>query len=213
MTIRTFYAVFLLLIALITGAFFVIGCDRKQRHELLEFFVDGVPPLGGWDPNDPNNPDYRNNLRANSDNAARKQLHVPGSFHKPQKPCEFCHGKKTQGKYTLPIHLIEKIPDLCYNCHKDYAKTNAHVHGPVAVGKCRLCHEPHRSKNRHLLIKPVPELCFTCHNSDMINQIPSHRPELMGKCNFCHHAHAGPKKGLLRMNSKSDTRLDFKFNN
>ena len=211
MAIRTFYTVFLLLIAIIAGAGFVAGCDQEDRHKLLTFFVDGVPPIGGWDPNDPNSPDYRNNLKGSSANANQQQTNAVGSYHEPRKECNLCHENIPQESMPGSADLVENEPDLCYNCHTDYTKDKAYVHGPVAVGECLFCHLPHKSKNRYLLKKPIPDICFTCHDREMINEIPDHNPELLGKCNFCHHAHSGSKKGLLKMNSKRGTKLDYKF--
>ena len=210
MSIRTFYTVVFLVTILAAVTFSVIGCSKEKRHDILTFFIDGVPPVGGWDPNDPNSPNYRKQRRT-AEGAAQEQLTVSGSRHKSGKECEFCHGEDSIQKYSGSMPLVEKEPDLCYNCHTDYTKKNAYVHGPVAVGECLFCHQFHRSKNRHLLKKPIPELCYMCHDEIMIEQIPDHRPELLGKCNFCHNPHSGERKGLLKMNSRKGTRLDYKF--
>jgi len=42
--------------------------------------------------------------------------------------------------------LIAQEPELCYNCNDDYTVSASFIHGPVAVGQCLFCHNPHKSK-------------------------------------------------------------------
>jgi len=46
-------------------------------------------------------------------------------------------------------------------CHKKLGK-DKFVHGPVAVGECKVCHKP-IAKHKFKPIKKVSKLCYQCH--------------------------------------------------
>ena len=61
----------ILLGVLILSVFFVFSCDETQRHEMLTFFFDGVPPLGDG-----------------QDGVSQAQLTDPNAPPDPNKPPE-----------------------------------------------------------------------------------------------------------------------------
>jgi predicted CXXCH cytochrome family protein len=175
---------------------FVGSCDEVERHKVLDYFFDGVPPLGGQnfeeEPFDPN-------LQELDQTGQTSVWYV----HEPRKDCTNCHRKRNTRGFLAQTYLIAPVPKLCYNCHDDYTAKAAYVHGPVAVGQCLFCHSPHKSRIEHLLNKPEPELCYLCHDTKMIELIPAHLPGQTSACTDCHNPHAGSTKALL----KGDNRL------
>jgi len=172
------------------GIFFV-SCDDVDRHEVLTFFFDGVPPPGieglQGESLDPNSVEF-----------AQTGQTPAWYVHEPRKDCSICHGKRKQRSFSSQIYLNSPVPKLCYNCHADYTASAPFVHGPVAVGQCLFCHNPHKSKIEHLLIAPEPGLCYQCHDIDTIELIAAHLPKQLSSCTDCHDAHASSAKALLK---------------
>jgi len=172
------------------GIFFV-SCDEVERHNTLTFFFDGVPPLRPEmlqeELIDPNSPEFAQTAQA------------PGWYvHEPRKDCSTCHGKRKQRSFSSQIYLATPVPKLCYQCHTDYTVSASFVHGPVAVGQCLFCHNPHKSKIEHLLIAPEPGLCYLCHDRNTIELIAAHLPKQLSACTDCHNPHASSTKALLK---------------
>jgi len=170
---------------------FIVSCDDVERHKTLTFFFDGVPPpgqeglrIGSLDPNSPE--------------LVRTGQAPAWYVHEPRKDCSICHGRRKQRSFSSRIYLKSPVPKLCYHCHADYTESAPFVHGPVAVGQCLFCHNPHKSKIEHLLIAPEPGLCYQCHDIDTIELIAAHLPKQLSSCTDCHDAHAGSAKGLLK---------------
>ena len=118
--------------------------------------------------------------------------------HGPKRKCELCHGRQDEEQIaSAEVKLAAKLPQLCLKCHPnaDYSTSTEFVHGPLAVAECIFCHDPHLSKNEHLLRKPVPEMCYQCHEKDVIDAIPDHLAATA--CLSCHAGHSSPKKALL----------------
>lgn len=56
--------------------------------------------------------------------------------------------------------------DMCYECHLEEMKiwsSKKHIHGPVNLGKCTICHKPHASDYPFYLLKQSWDLCVACH--------------------------------------------------
>jgi len=166
------------------------SCDEAERHEVLTFFFDGVPPLHGE--------------TSAAVPTARKEEKTAGSpaagwtVHEPVKDCTQCHGEQRGKGFAGKVRLMAEVPQLCYRCHKEFSTLESWVHGPVATGDCLLCHEPHKTKTEFLLRKPVPQLCYQCHDVQAIRTIAKHAEEAYSRCIDCHEGHAGATKGLLR---------------
>ncbi len=167
------------------------SCDEVERHKALTFFFDGVPPLRTETPEA-----QAAGLKENR--TADKAPTGLWRSHEPVKNCTVCHGEQRRAGAARKVQLVAEVPQLCYNCHKEYSTLQAWVHGPVATGNCLLCHEPHRAKNESLLRKPVPDLCYQCHEEQAIRQIRNHAEASYARCIDCHEGHASAARGLLR---------------
>jgi len=119
-------------------------------------------------------------------------------IHQPRKDCTLCHDKSRQRVFSSQTYLIKPVPELCYECHADYTTSASYVHGPVAVGRCLFCHNPHKSRIEHLLEEPQPRLCYLCHNIDTVKIIPAHLAKPEFDCTDCHDAHTSSIKYLLK---------------
>ncbi len=175
----------------------VVGCSKVQRHRVLAFFFDGVPPLG-LEYLDPNSPEYLHLVESGA-------FVTRSSRHEPYKDCSNCHDDGTERVFGAGGMNME-IPALCFECHEDTRQSQPYVHGPVAVGECLLCHNPHGSSYEKLLKKPIPVLCLGCHDPRAIVQIENHSDRLNAACNKCHEGHMSSTRHLL-ISGKDD---DFK---
>lgn len=167
------------------------SCDEVERHKVLDYFFDGVPPLG-------QNPLESGLYDPNTQPYDQTSQTPTWYVHEPTKKCTNCHPSRTSGKFSIKTYLNAPAPKLCYNCHDDFTATASFVHGPVAVGQCLFCHNPHRTQVEHLLNKPEPELCYLCHDVSMIELIPAHLPGQTSACTECHNPHVDSTKALLK---------------
>jgi len=167
----------------------VVRRDEAAFHKVLTLLFDGVPPLedkmvepgaGSIDPNVPDAP---------------KRPEFDWCIHEPLKDCIRCHGNQQQESFSREVQLVANVPGLCYQCHESLAPTvlNGWVHGPVAIGQCLVCHEPHKTTIPHLLKDLIPALCYSCHQEladelTLENVKGSH-----SQCMSCHAAHASSK--------------------
>ena len=124
----------------------------------------------------------------------------PWYIHEPRNNCTVCHGTRKQRGFSAPTRLIAGVPKLCYDCHTDYTISTPFVHGPVAVGKCLICHNPHKSKTKHLLEEPEPKLCYQCHDITpyTVSAPFVHGPVAVGQCLICHDPHKSKTEHLLK---------------
>ncbi len=178
-------------VLLVCLAALVLSCDEMERHRVLTFFFDGVPPVGS------------EGFEGEPFDANSAGLEQPGQkpawyVHEPQKDCTNCHRRQSMGGFSSQTRLIAPAPQLCYKCHDDPTVLASFVHGPVAVGQCLFCHNPHRSKVEHLLREAEPKLCYLCHDASMIELIPAHLTQQTSACTDCHYPHSGPTKSLLK---------------
>jgi predicted CXXCH cytochrome family protein len=147
-----------------------------------------------------------------SDNRQTTIVNSSGSWglHEPYKDCVACHGNQSQQASTDNPHIVAAVPKLCYGCHKKYISPDGWVHGPAATGDCLLCHEPHKTKNKSLLIKPIPDLCYQCHETKMLRLVANHSDKSYAHCNNCHEGHTSPGRMLLKQDFlKTDAGLDY----
>jgi len=167
------------------------SCDETERHKVLTFFFDGVPPSRTETSGVP--------APGSEDSRAADKVPARGwHIHEPVKNCTVCHGESRRAASLRKAQLVAEVPQLCHACHKEYSALEAWVHGPVATGNCLLCHEPHKSQSEFLLRKPVPELCYQCHEEQAIRLIKNHAEASCARCIDCHEGHAGTTRSLLR---------------
>ena len=119
------------------------------------------------------------------------------SPHGAQEACDICHDSKTPDESKAQA-LARQVPKLCFRCHEDESKTYPYVHGPVAVGQCLFCHNPHQSKHTHLLNHDIRELCTQCHTQEDLHSIKDHLAPSHAQCLECHTSHGNTTRHLLK---------------
>ena len=186
-------------LAVVAGAALVmlVGCDRASRHKVLTFFFEGVPPLDA----DREKPESETVLEEKApvdvveEESIRAIKQTDASTHEPSKECGQCHSQ--QGGWNRN-RLVRSMPDLCYSCHSSYARQSGYLHGPVAVGACSFCHDPHQSKYVKLQKAPQPDLCYRCHDQEGIESIADHPDQQHRICTQCHDPHTGAGRYFLK---------------
>jgi len=169
-----------------------LSCIPEERHRVLTFFFDGVPPL---------HPEPKQVVAAKAPTPAHGRAEPPSawpgqparptwSVHLPsedKRQCGTCHDRNRS------FQLVTPMSELCAGCHQKQMQEFPRMHGPVAVGDCGACHEPHQSRYPHLVRRPTPELCFLCHGPAPIPGLPHAcpRPADNVRCTDCHHHHGG----------------------
>ncbi len=117
-----------------------------------------------------------------------------GSRHRPwaEKNCQGCHDFKAKNKLLLPLN------EICSLCHKNFIQGHF-VHGPVAVGACTACHDPHSSTNPSLLRKSLKEICFMCHLEKRLASQMHDKINASGMvCVDCHDPHSRNMRYFLK---------------
>jgi predicted CXXCH cytochrome family protein len=158
-----------------------LGCSIEKNYKVLSFFFDGVP-----DPNAPMKP-------TRPGGTVDIEQSPTYSAHKPWKEerCEECH--------TRTLKMGSRDSEVCLKCHAAKMTEHERMHGPVAVGACLWCHNPHNSAYPHLLKGPAREVCAQCHSASMLSaeKAPAHAQENRS-CLECHHGHGGDQRFFLR---------------
>lgn len=128
------------------------------------------------------------------------QLVPPGAtVHRPvEGQCLACH-RFSKKAHTTEVDLAANQPELCLGCHKALAKAaklELAVPHPPMGDQCTACHDPHASKEHHLLQQKLPKLCFSCHGEAEV-QAKHPLPVTASSCISCHAAHGSEVKGML----------------
>lgn len=160
---------------------FLTGCEARTRYKVLSFFFDGVP-----------DPDKVAALATDRGKEAGGKAPRPlyrGHGPYEARMCDACHLRATN-TLSLPIE------ELCFKCHAlDIRKK--YLHGPVGVGGCRVCHEPHGSGRPFLLVSEPQKFCFYCHDEKMVSGNEVHKG-VDAPCTACHDAHSSDSRFLLK---------------
>ncbi len=186
------------------------GCDRPARHKALNFFFTGVPPL--------EDPKKKEAVEAPPPSTVKKEAEkkVPAPktrtffSHTPYAlgACSECHPASSFGANIVKSRpgqggMLTLSPDeLCIRCHvykseKTASKTGLRLHSPVEQGHCSVCHSPHRSKNRYMLLDNRDALCLRCHSQEDIKKGKAHKGPKWSECTSCHNPHIGTRMRLL----------------
>ena len=166
-------------VATVMASVFFAGCNETKHYRTLSFFFDGVPV-----------PEHLRGEGEMPEGGPRRGMGPPTGevisyiYHAPyaNRSCFGCH-RRDQAFETAATDAA-----LCQNCHDGYFKVEADdwVHGPIAVGECSYCHEPHRSVHEHLLTDQPRDLCFQCHDQQQVETEPFHAEHT--DCAMCHIA-------------------------
>ena len=176
--------------AIVAAGLGFLSCMPEERHRVLVFFFDGVPPLYP-EPGGAERPAAGKAVVSGTPAMpqpttpiARVYEHKPGS---DEKLCRTCHDPGNV------FALVKPIGSLCVTCHERETHEFRRMHGPVAFGDCATCHEAHRSPYKHLVKAPAPKLCFFCHEHTPAGGKPlgCARSSDEVNCLTCHHPHGG----------------------
>jgi len=153
--------------------------------------------------------------------------------------CETCHAA-----HASKLRNLERQPqpEQCLSCHDQILRTpdgrtlpdmatllkdNPIHHGPIRLGSCTACHQPHASSHARLLVAGYPAefyspfkielygLCFRCHVPDLVLQQQGtgltlfrdgdknlhwlHVNQKKGRtCRACHEVHASKEAFHMR---------------
>jgi predicted CXXCH cytochrome family protein len=129
-----------------------------------------------------------------------KYRHDPVTSHL----CLTCHQQSPQSRrIVFPAGKIERI---CFGCHIERKSwfDRKFVHGPIFVGGCTLCHDPHGSDQPDFLwTEGSLRLCLDCHSDkdnlvDPRSRLPFVHGVIPGKgCVICHDPHASDNVAIL----------------
>lgn len=166
------------------------GCDEETTYKVLSFFFDGVPKPGTEKPVDEpvSLPEgiLSDSTKQKVELAIKRPAKAEVFFHKPyrEKRCNDCH----QTGFGQRL-VAARVDLLCQTCHEDFAVKRKYTHGPVAVGQCLTCHNPHLAKNKYLLLRAGDKTCTYCHEEiDMIS-VADHQADNPLTCVSCHSPH------------------------
>jgi len=115
-----------------------------------------------------------------------------------RKDCFACHDERARS-----FSIATADGELCARCH-DRLPAAKFIHGPVAIGACTVCHDPHGQTNPAFLTASGEALCFHCHVEEEALKHLAKLPSGSGGsarekgCIFCHDPHQSDRKFLLR---------------
>jgi predicted CXXCH cytochrome family protein len=105
--------------------------------------------------------------------------------------CATCHSNVQQDSYET----VGMESTTCYECH-NRVDGDEWVHGPVGIGECSVCHDPHGSKSAQFLVRQGEKLCTYCHDQKRARK---HTAEVnSNNCTGCHNPHGGASTAMLR---------------
>lgn len=182
------------------------GCvkiDPLAKHKFLTTIFDGVPDIPSIDElceeniEDLFNKYFEQKITEASSSdwdTGKISSEAAGSAHRPwkEKNCQGCHNFQAENKLKLPKN------EICFLCHKNFIQ-GKYVHGPVSVGACLACHDPHSSPNPSLLRKSLKEICFKCHLEKRLASQMHDKVIANGMvCVDCHNPHSRNMRYFLK---------------
>jgi predicted CXXCH cytochrome family protein len=117
-----------------------------------------------------------------------------GHCTQTRQECLGCH--HAEDGAVASVADADRDAALCYRCH-DRFEGKRYLHGPLAVGACLACHDPHRGYGAAHLRDEQSLLCGKCHSGrDAATTVACAAP---GKgCADCHDPHQSDSRYLLR---------------
>jgi len=122
--------------------------------------------------------------------------------------CHVPHGSDSPGLLLAGSNQFNQ-QKLCFKCHKNKQLSGKYKHGPVDLGACTFCHDPHSSDFKGLLRENTQALCLNCHEQigkGLAESKYVHSVLKTKGCVSCHNPHASDFPHLL-----SDQGEDFCF--
>lgn len=186
---------------LLLGCMFLgVGCSTpEERYQVLSFFFDGVPVPESMREQLANTEQAKGGTTGQTQVTDEAAQEVTWVYHAPYADgvsCQACHDLQ-QGMEMRSGNEAE----LCRDCHSSHFTYEAGdwMHGPAALGECRMCHEPHKSEHPDLLTSAQPEICLNCHDGEALLDRPHHVTAKAGqdRCGKCHDPHLAGNRKLL----------------
>lgn len=116
-----------------------------------------------------------------------------------EEDCTTCHEFSTTESGTR-VALAEAEPGLCVICHDGLEAAAAgeleSSHYPVTES-CVTCHDPHSSRETHLLVDSLPGLCAGCHDLDSTAETHGGQLTEGTDCGQCHQPHGSKHSRML----------------
>ena len=109
-----------------------------------------------------------------------------------REQCQGCHQKRVESS----TEVKGAATALCYGCH-DRIDDKRYVHGPLAVGDCLVCHDPHRGYGAAHLRQQQALLCGNCHTARENSATAACNAAGKG-CVDCHDPHQSDTRYLLK---------------
>lgn len=164
------------------------GCSLERDYEILSRFFDGVPR--------PVTPEAASAQAAIPDGTTPPRTVSAHSAYRERR-CSECHGEHVSFG-VVARGFGELTQAVCRECHAEVS-AGFHVHGPVAIGECLACHQPHYSSFPGLLVGDAQPLCLSCHGMEYPSATPG-SPHADGSrtCLDCHDPHGGADPYFLR---------------
>jgi len=111
--------------------------------------------------------------------------------------CLSCHGRDG-GSFSADVRTGAV---LCYQCHDEF-EGKRYLHGPLAVGACDSCHDPHGGIGPNHLRAEEVKLCRSCHDDGEVLGHRGGRQALAdGSCSACHDPHQSDGRFLTKQAS------------
>jgi len=123
------------------------------------------------------------------------------------RQCLSCH-QQSSDPWRIGFPKI-RTQEICLGCHtskKAWFERRA-IHGPLDLGGCTLCHNPHGEDHRYMLwAEGSLTLCVVCHSDkeNLVDEDKKKRPPyvhgiIFGKgCVACHDPHATDNHYMLK---------------
>ncbi len=190
---------------ILSSTLVLLSCNEEERYRVLSFFFDGVPLPESMRPVaeqiDSTRIDSTTKNRVRKPIKPRLQVEATRMYlHKPfrEKKCTFCHlgdmGQRLQ---------MERVDELCKSCHEQFKENYTYVHGPVAIGQCLICHNPHSTRYPHLTIRQGEQLCRYCHKNVNRASAPEHYFIGQKVCYECHNPHFSNTSKFFVLSTKA----------
>ncbi|MDA8418848.1 MAG: cytochrome c3 family protein [Desulfobacteraceae bacterium] len=139
------------------------------------------------------------------DYEGKKYPHAPAALSWSCPQCHISEPVKQNYKDKHPLRFTIKVGSdaqpVCYDCHVALKRRNlgyAYIHGPVDMGACTICHNPHAADRPHLLQDDITTLCVNCHGLHaMMKKKVVHPIIKKAGCTACHDSHGSPNPKQL----------------
>jgi predicted CXXCH cytochrome family protein len=220
-----FRSAFLALLAAVT-TLMLSGCDKYTKHRILTFFFTGVPPIDGGQQVQKRMTQAELAKHIRKRRKKREESNIPAYQHGPfaANQCNQCHATASSATFRKDVknisgisgtlkggisaRLVLPLRDLCIDCHAAKAVEAAFrkglwVHGPVSRGICTVCHSPHQSPYKAMLLDgDTRDMCRKCHMKGFITETEDHLRDV--ECTECHNPHMGKDRFLLKKDFKEN---------